>query len=280
MGMTQLSASLRFDRKAWKGLVFLAVGLLFFGWLLNTPGGLLGKADAVGYAVCHRIDLRSYHLGVRQLPLCARCTGMYLGAVLALVYQGHTGRRKMGTPPRSVLVVLGILVLAFAVDGLNSFLHLAPLMQLFPNLPRLYTPDNTLRLLTGTGMGLAMAAALYPAFNQTVWQDWQPEPALAGLRSMGALLSLAFLVDLLVLSDNPLILYPLALISAAGVLLLLSMVYSMVWLMVLRAENRILRLQELVLPLTGGFALALLQIILLDAARFMLTHTWGGFTLG
>jgi uncharacterized membrane protein len=278
--MTHLSASLRFDRKAWKGLVFLTVGLLLFGWLLNTPGGLLGKADAVGYAVCHRIDLRSYHLSVRQLPLCARCTGMYLGAMLGLIYQGIVGRRKSGTPPLVVLVLLGILVLAFAIDGLNSFLHLNPLVQLFPNLPHLYTPDNTLRLLTGSGMGLAMAAALYPAFNQTVWKDWHPDPALTSLRSMGVLLLLALLVDLLVLSDNPLILYPLALISAAGVIVLLSMIYTMVCLMVLRAENRILRLQELILPLTGGFGLALVQIILLDVVRFMLTHTWGGFDLG
>jgi hypothetical protein len=39
-------------------------------------------------------------------------------------------------------------------------------------------------------------------------------------------------------------------------------------------------LQELILPLTGGFGLALVQIILLDVVRFMLTHTWGGFDLG
>ena len=76
--------------------VLLAVGLLLVGWLFNTPGGLLGKADAVGYAVCHRIDLRSFYIGDRQLPLCARCTGMYLGAMLGLVYQVFFGRRRAG----------------------------------------------------------------------------------------------------------------------------------------------------------------------------------------
>ncbi len=70
-----------------RGLIFIAVGLLLVGWLWNTPAGLLGKADALGYAVCHRIDVRSFHLGERQLPLCARCTGMYLGAMLGLVFQ-------------------------------------------------------------------------------------------------------------------------------------------------------------------------------------------------
>ena len=29
-------------------------------WLSYTPPGLLGKADAIGYAVCHRISARSF----------------------------------------------------------------------------------------------------------------------------------------------------------------------------------------------------------------------------
>jgi hypothetical protein len=34
------------------------------------------------------------------------------------------------------------------------------------------------------------------------------------------------------------------------------------------------------LPLTGGFGLALLQIALLDFGRYALTGTWDGFHLG
>ena len=83
-----------------KGAVGAAVCVLFLAWLINTPVGLLGKADAVGYAVCHRIDARSFHLGERPLPLCARCSGMYLGAMLGLTYQVRTGWRKSGMPPR------------------------------------------------------------------------------------------------------------------------------------------------------------------------------------
>ena len=72
----------RWPATSLKAGLALAVGLVLLGWLLNTPPGLLGKADAIGYAVCHRIDLRSFHLGERALPLCARCSGMYLGAML------------------------------------------------------------------------------------------------------------------------------------------------------------------------------------------------------
>jgi hypothetical protein len=58
------------------------------------------------------------------------------------------------------------------------------------------------------------------------------------------------------------------------------MVYSMVWLMILRAENRFNQPAELLLPLTGGFTMAMLQIALLDLGRFLLTGTWEGFRLG
>lgn len=254
--------------------MLLAVGLLLLGWLVNTPGGLLGKADAVGYAVCHRIDLRSFYLGDRQLPLCARCTGMYLGAMLGLVYQALSGRRRTGTPPTAVLVVSAALVMAFAVDGLNSYL------SLFPGAPSLYAPQNWSRLLTGTGMGLVMAIAIFPAFNQTARKDHDPRPAIGGMAPLLFLLILALLLDFLVLTENPLLLYPLSLVSAAGVLVLLTMVYSMIFQMVFRLENTDLFGYRYLYPLVGGFGLALLQIVLLDLARYLLTGTWDGFHLG
>lgn len=267
-------ARFHFNKVPWKGGVFLAVGLLIAGWLFKTPPGLLGKADAIAYAVCHRIAARSFYLGDRQLPLCARCTGMYLGAMLGLVYQSALGRRRGGLPSWRVLAVLGLFVVAFGVDGINSYLHL------FPGAPSLYEPQNWLRLITGSGMGLAIAVVLLPAFNQTVWQDWDARPAMDGLRPLGGLILLAAGLDLVVLTQNPFALYPLALISAAGVLVLLTMIYTMVFLMIFRQENRFLALSKLVFPLTGGFGFALLQITLLDAARFILTGTWAGFHLG
>jgi uncharacterized membrane protein len=257
-----------------KGLIFIAVGLLLVGWLLNTPAGLLGKADALGYAVCHRIDVRSFHLGERELPLCARCTGMYLGAMLGLVVQALTGRHRAGMPPMRVLLFLGALFLAFGVDGLNSYLHL------FPGAPSLYQPSNLLRLLTGSGMGLVLALVLYPAFNQAVWQAVDPTPAVSGMRNFLLIFGSALLLDWLVWIENPLLLYLFALVSAAGVLVLLTMVYSLFWLIILRKENSYQRLSQMALPLVGGFGVALLQIALFDLARFALTGSWDGFHLG
>ena len=265
---------------ALKWLVVSAAILVLIGWLIITPPGLFGKADAIGYAVCHRIDARSFHLGERQLPLCVRCSGMYLGATLGLIFQSVIGRRRGGAPHWKVILPLGLLAIAFGVDGANSYLYL--IKETYPgaiSLPNLYMPNHILRLLTGSGMGLGIAVALFPAFNQTVWADCQDLPALTGLKSLGILLALTLVLDLAMLTENPILLFPLALISAAGVLVLLTMIYSMVWAMIMRLENRFTSLAQMWLTLTAGFTLALLQIALIDLLRFWLTGTWGGFPL-
>ena len=258
----------------WKGLVYIILGLLLVGWLFNVPEGLFGKLDAVGYAVCHHIDLRSFHMGERQMPLCVRCSGMYLGAMIGLFYQWGIGRKRVNTPPRRVLVVLLIFVIAFIIDGINSFLHI------FPVSLSLYTPQNWLRLVTGTGMGLMMAAILYPAFNQTIWRQWDNRPAIGSIKSLSGLIVICIVMVLAVLTENPYVLYPAAVVSALGVLILLTMIYSMVWMMVLKIDNSVEFSSQLIFPLAAGFGFALSQIWLLDYLRFLLTGTWEGFHIG
>ena len=260
------------EKNPYRWLVYSAAGLILIAWLVLTPGGLLGKADAIAYAVCHRIAARSFTIGDRQLPLCARCTGMYLGFLLGLSYQHFQGRRG-SIPVLRYALMFGPLVILFGIDGLNSYLHF------FPAAPSLYMPQNWLRLVTGTGMGLAISAVLAPAFRQTVWTTWEQRPAFANLRQYGILLGLAAIVDLAVLSGIPIILYPLALLSAAGVLVILGMVYTLVLVMLFKAENRFQRLSSLNVYLIGGLVLALLQIALLDAGRYWLTGTWQGFSI-
>jgi uncharacterized membrane protein len=246
-------------------------GVVLLIWLVDTPPGILGKADAVGFAVCHRIEERSFQVNGRQMPLCARCTGMYLGAMLGLVFQFMKSSRGVGLPPRKLMVIFCLIALIWGVDGLNSYLHL------FPNAPSLYEPTNIMRLLTGTGMGLVVSVLLYPAFNQTVWVEWNEHPVIADFRSMGGLLLLAVLADGLVLTGYAWVLYPIALITSAGVLVLLSMVYSMVFLILFKVENRIYNVNQLVLPILVGFILAIGQIGIMDWGRFFITGNWSGF---
>lgn len=246
--------------------------LVLAAWLLLTPSGLLGKADAIGYAVCHRIDLRSFHLGERALPLCARCSGMYLGSTVAILGLFALGRRRMGGFPSGLtLAAVGFFAAAWAVDGFNSYLGL------IPGAPQAYEPNNVLRLVTGSLMGISLGSLVFSGFSQNAWRDWLPEASLPGIRELGLLLVLAAGVAGLVLTENPLVLYPLALISAAGVILLLSLIYAVVTLLVLRRENKAEKWSDLWLPLGAGVVLAFVQIGALDVLRFQLTGTWAGF---
>jgi uncharacterized membrane protein len=258
---------------AGKGLVYLAVGVVLAGWLLNTPAGILGKADAIGYAVCHRIEERSFHVEGRPLSLCARCTGMYLGAVVGMVYQTLLGRRRTAWPRTGIMLVLGAFLVAFGVDGINSGIIF------YMGKPLLYQPSNILRLITGTGMGLAMSIVLLPAFNQTVWRQYSPRSAIETWGQFAGLLGISGVVILLVLTESPVILYPASLVSAGGVMAILTMVYTMTLLMLFKKENHIAKLRQLIFPLAGGFLAALIQIVVIDVGRFILTGTWDGFHL-
>ena len=264
-------------------LVVLAAVLVFTGWLMNTPPGLLGKLDAIAYAVCHRIAERSFHIGSIQLPLCARCTGMYLGAVTGLVFQSIRGGKRSKVPRWSIIAVLLVFVVAFGIDGVNSYLYLLKQIRpgILPQIPNIYIPNNTLRLLTGSGMGLAMAAMLFPAFNQSIWTNYDDKRAsIAGWKGFGLLLGIQIILDLLVLTQSPFILYPVALISVLGVLILLTMVYTIVWVMITGQENKYTKMRQLWLPLLAGFTITMIQTFGIDMLRFWLTGTWGGFPLG
>ncbi len=134
-------------------------------------------------------------------------------------------------------------------------------------------------MTTGTLLGLGIAAVVLPSFNQNAWREWRGAPVLrSGIELMG-LLALAALLIFAVLSENPLILYPLALVSSAGLLVLLGAIYTAFLLLITRRENHARRWRQLVFPFLGGLALAIGQIAAVDLVRYWLTGTWGGFSL-
>ena len=259
----------------------LAAVLVFAFWFSTTPPGLLGKADAIGYAICHRLDERSFHIGERQLPLCARCTGEFYAAGISLLFFAIVSPRKSGMPGWKLGAPLLIFLAAFAVDGTNSFFYLFKQTAggALDQVPNLYVPNNTLRLLTGSGMGIALASILYPAFNQSVWKDADPGRAL-DWKKLGILAGIILLVDLAVLTEHPLVLYPIAILSVLGVLALLVMVFSMAWILMMRQDNQFTSFKQLWMPVLAGTTLAFLMIGAIDLLRFRLTGTWGGFPLG
>ena len=262
-------------------LVPIAALIAFSVWFYITPPGLLGKADGIGYAICHRIDERSFHIGGRQLPLCARCTGEFYAAGISLLFFAIVSPKRMGMPGWKLGAPLILFFLAFGIDGTNSYLYLLKTTAggALDNIPNLYIPNNTLRLLTGSGMGIALAAILYPAFNQSVWKDVVSERVL-DWKKLGILIGIILLIDLAVLSESEIVLYPVAILSVMGVLALLIIVFSIVWIMLMRQENMFTSLKEMWMPFLAGTTLAFLMLTAIDLLRLRLTGTWGGFPLG
>jgi hypothetical protein len=85
-------------------------------------------------------------------------------------------------------------------------------------------------------MGLVLASVLYPMYNQSVWQVPGQERALTW-KKFGALAAILLVVDLGILSESPWVLYPVAALSAVGVLALLTIIFSIVWITIMRQDN-------------------------------------------
>jgi uncharacterized membrane protein len=256
-------------------IALLALAILGFYTVTDSSrvadNHLLGASDYVGYAVCHRITERSFTVAGRQLPLCARCTGMYLGVTLTFIVLTLAGRRRWSKlpPPKVLAVLIGFIVL-FAIDGINSYSHF------FTNAPHVYEPQNWLRLLTGMGAGLTMGIIIYPALAQTLWREQIFRPSIGSLRELAALVLVALLVFALVLSEQPVLLYILGLASAAGVLLILAAIGTMLILIIAKRDARAQQWRQVALPLFGGLIFAVLQIAIVSFARFSVTGTMSG----
>lgn len=242
--------------------------VIVIAFLAAPPLSFLDKADLVGYAICHRLADHSYFIAGRQLPLCARCSGTYLGAMLGFVAIWLSGRRKAGNlPPTRVLVVLVSFIVLMAIDGLNSY------MGFFPDAPQLYEPHNILRLTTGTLNGLTLSLIVYPVFNFTLWKRVSSERILNGFRELFGLLFLDALLVLIVQTQWAPLLWPLALVSTLGVVIMLTLVNTMIVVIIIRREGLATTLHEAFVPLLLGLVATFFELTAMDLLRLFLTKT-------
>ena len=114
--------------RVWLARGFLALtltwmlALVMVPFLLAHETGVPGVRAAsagtylVGSVICHQKPDRSFRLWGVQMPVCARCAGLYLGAVLGvLVAACGTSRRRGHVAARVASPVLRWMVLAAAV---------------------------------------------------------------------------------------------------------------------------------------------------------------------
>lgn len=235
-----------------------------------APAEWLRAFDWVGNAVCHRIPTRSFFVAGRQLPVCARDTGMFSAALLGVISFTWTLRsRASAFPPRPYAYVFAGSFVAWVFDGFNSYWLLATGRTLF------YQPHNWLRLTTGAFMGVALSAYVTAMANQVIWRMADPAPVVHSWRDVLRLIAIAVFVVVIVLWRPDFLFGPIALTSGLSVLTLLTLVNGLMALVAMRQQGRVERWRQLVLPAIIGFILTLAQIGLINLVRAALTQPFG-----
>jgi uncharacterized membrane protein len=233
------------------------------------PRQVLQSLDLVGYAVCHRIPDRSFFIAQIQLPLCARDTGMFSGALLGLISFAVVKRARHTLFPRlPYLIPLVLFFLAWGFDGFNSY------MLLLNGKVFIYQSQNWLRLVTGAFMGVTLSAFVVGLFNSAVWlpEMTVPEPTVTSWLDIARLVSIAIGIIVIVLWQPDFLYGPIALISTLGVLLLLIIVNALLVILLMKRETRLERWSQLALPLIAGVVLTLAEIAVIDIVRAALTR--------
>jgi hypothetical protein len=193
-----------------------------------------------------------------------------MGALTGFTLMTLWGRRRAASLP-SVPITLTLVgfIIILGIDGVNSYL------TFFPNMPHLYEPQNWLRLTTGTLEGIALSAFVFPILNYSLWRDTLDSPALKNFKELGLMVVAGGVIILLTWLELPPLLYPLAILSTLGVLVMLGAINTVIVLALTRREGMARTWQQAVLPVTMGLALAFLEIGGIDTARAIVTRTFG-----
>jgi uncharacterized membrane protein len=109
--------------------------------------GFALAAYTVGHLVCHQLPQRSFHLWGAALPVCARCSGIYVGAALAaLVFSVRVPLDSA----RGIAAARRVLVLALLPTAATLLFEWTTGE----------TPANGIRALAGVPLGVAVAWAI------------------------------------------------------------------------------------------------------------------------
>ena len=227
--------------------------------------GLLRCIGLFLSGVCHQFPEHSIIVAGAYMPLCARCIGTYLGAFLGLGNLWLRGRsRASRLPPVKVLIVLGLLFIFWAIDGLNSYLHF------LTGRVALYTPSNSLRLTAGMVNGLSLSLLVFPMFNFTLWREPDRGRAVNNLEELAGILLQVIALAALVQANFSILLYPLILVNLLSVLLMLTIVNSMILIILLRRENHAEGWRQALFPLSVGLLLSIAEVGSIAVLRYLL----------
>jgi len=108
--------------------------------------------DIIGFSVCHQLSSRSLYIGGIVLPICSRCSGIYIGfTITAVVLFAMFRKKENDLPPLYILIILALFFFSTIADGIASNFGL-------------YNTNNNIRFITGFLCGSSTMTIIYPVF--------------------------------------------------------------------------------------------------------------------
>jgi len=130
----------------------------------DLPATIATAVYAVGSLVCHQLPERSFHRGGYQLPVCARCLGIYAGAACgALIGAVLIARAssRMGMSARAARWFVGVGAMPTLI---SVALEMAGAWQ----------TTNAMRFGLGLPLGLASAFVVMSALATLHYKECEP----------------------------------------------------------------------------------------------------------
>ena len=226
-----------------------------------------GGLHFFGFAVCHTLPGRTLALGGRYLPVCARCSGIYLGVAAAYLYLlARRGFKVNALPRLGVSLALVATLLPLAVDGVTSYAGLR-------------ASNNVIRLVTGLLAGGALPLFAFPLLSPDLVEEERGKKAVRPFGPWYDYLIWAGAVaaaGALALWGWPPLYYPLAILAVAGLVAIFYNLALVIWLMVFERARRASRAWPYVLAAASVLAVfALLNLFHYYTFRALLNATGG-----
>jgi uncharacterized membrane protein len=229
---------------------------------MNLLGVYKEFLHLLGFGLCHQMPERSFSFGGVQLPVCARCSGIYIGIIITLImlFTLYRGAQRSGLPGIAFYFGAALATVSIGIDGIGSYMGL-------------YHTNNFMRVLTGIMFGAAMGPVIYAILVESLAKHSSSRRILNDARSI-ALWALSVPIGLAVAYG----LFPLLGMLAAG--LMADMIITTFWLICLvlvglvpRFRQSVSGPRDLIAPLLWALPVACGIIVLCAALQLWAMRT-------
>ncbi|MBI5207960.1 MAG: DUF2085 domain-containing protein [Candidatus Firestonebacteria bacterium] len=211
----------------------------------------------IGTSVCHQNFDRSFIINGLSLPICSRCTGIYLGAFLTYIYFLILSRRKgAALPDKSIMYILLSFIVLMGLDVGTVVL-------------KLRDTNNYIRLATGFLTGTALVCFLYPISNFMIWEKEDKRGVISKYIDLLGLIFFLFIFYVLIISGLEWLYWLLAGLSIIGILILYFNTNLILVIMFFKKEHKIKSFKNLLYYIPIAIILAGIELYLLR-----LYHIW------